>query len=60
MGALPEEPGVKSSTTDRALASMTLRLYGAPGFSEKLTHEMRLVRTYNEDSGFCIIQRMGC
>jgi len=28
---------------------MTLRLWGAPGFSAKLTHEIILVRSYIED-----------
>lgn len=40
---------MKSNKTDRALASMTLRLWGVPGFSAKLKHEMILVRSDIED-----------
>ena len=35
MGARPDGPGVKLSTTERAAASMNLRLCGAPGRTEK-------------------------
>lgn len=35
MGARPDGPGVKLSTTERAAACMNLRLCGAPGRTEK-------------------------
>lgn len=35
MGARPDGPGVKLSTTERAAACMNLKLCGAPGRTEK-------------------------
>lgn len=42
MGARPDGPGVKLSTTERAAACMNLRLCGAPGRTEKEKNETNL------------------
>lgn len=39
MGARPDGPGVKLSTTERAAACMNLRLCGAPGRTAKEKNE---------------------
>ena len=42
MGARPDGPGVKLSTTERAAACMNLRLCGAPGRTAKEKNETNL------------------
>ena len=42
MGARPDGPGVKLSTTERAAACMNLRLCGAPSLTAKEKNETNL------------------